>query len=210
MLQIKYENMNSRLLTVMIVGLSSCASIPRATVDMSMMLGQQINALEQGHIATINAYYKEKEQSAILFLDEVWYHRYLIDLFAESETTEFWNEVLVEELPQRIESLKVLTDLIQSDYMEERASLLTPLEDGREKLLGTVREHYAIAREMNDLITENVNSAHNIKEKYKRLFSKFTDTNKIEAQMNRYFLQADSILNVAQTALQKVDSKLKQ
>lgn len=202
--------MNSRLLTVMIVGLSSCASIPRATVDMSMMLGQQINALEQGHIATINAYYKEKEQSAILFLDEVWYHRYLIDLFAESETTEFWNEVLVEELPQRIESLKVLTDLIQSDYMEERASLLTPLEDGREKLLGTVREHYAIAREMNDLITENVNSAHNIKEKYKRLFSKFTDTNKIEAQMNRYFLQADSILNVAQTALQKVDSKLKQ
>ena len=191
--------MNSRLLTVMIVGLSSCASIPRATVDMSMMLGQQINALEQGHIATINAYYKEKEQSAILFLDEVWYHRYLTDLFAESETTEFWNEVL-----------KVLTDLIQSDYMEERASLLTPLEDGREKLLGTVREHYAIAREMNDLITENVNSAHNIKEKYKRLFSKFTDTNKIEAQMNRYFLQADSILNVAQTALQKVDSKLKQ
>ena len=89
-------------------------------------------------------------------------------------------------------------------------SLQTPLEDGREKLLGTVREHYAIAREMNDLITENVNSAHNIKEKYKRLFSKFTDTNKIEAQMNRYFLQADSILNVAQTALQKVDSKLKQ
>lgn len=203
--------MNRRLLlTVMIVGLSSCASIPRATVDMSMMLGQQINALEQGHIATINAYYKEKEQSAILFLDEVWYHRYLTDLFAESETIEFWNEVLVEELPRRIESLKVLTDLIQSDYMEERASLLTPLEDGKEKLLGTIREHYAVAREMNDLITENVNSVHNIEEKYKRLFSKFTDTDKIEAQMNRYFLQADSILNVARSALEKVDNKLKQ
>lgn len=32
-----------------------------------MMLGQQINALEQGYVATINAYYKEKERAAILF-----------------------------------------------------------------------------------------------------------------------------------------------
>ncbi|MCD7795506.1 MAG: hypothetical protein LUH46_11690 [Alistipes sp.] len=202
--------MNSRfLLTVILVGLSSCASIPRATVDMSMMLGQQIDALELGHIATINAYYKEKEQAAILFLDKVWYHRYLNDLFAGAETTEFWNEVLVEELPQRIESLKSLTELIQSDYMEKRTSLLIPLEKGKNELLEIVREHYAVAREMNELITENVSSAHNVEEKYKRLFSKFTDSDKIEQQMNRYLLQADSILNAAQTTLEKVDNKLK-
>lgn len=174
-----------------------------------MMLGQQIDALELGHIATINAYYKEKEQAAILFLDKVWYHRYLNDLFAGAETTEFWNEVLVEELPQRIESLKSLTELIQSDYMEKRTSLLIPLEKGKNELLEIVREHYAVAREMNELITENVSSAHNVEEKYKRLFSKFTDSDKIEQQMNRYLLQADSILNAAQTTLEKVDNKLK-
>lgn len=203
--------MNSRflLLTAILIGLSSCASIPRATVDMSMMLGQQVDALEQGHIATINAYYKEKEHAAILFLDGIWYPRYLNDLFAGTGTTEFWNEVLVEELPQRIESLKSLTDLIQSDYMEKRAALLTPLEKGKNELLGIVREHYAVAREMNDLITENVNSAHSVEEKYKRLFSKFTDSDKIEQQMNWYLQQADSILNATQTALEKVDNKLK-
>ena len=201
--------MNKLLLTVVIVGLSSCASIPQATVDMSMMLGQQIEALEQGHIATINAYYKGKEQSAILFLDEVWYNRYLTDLFAKPGTTEFWNEVLVEELPKRIESLKNLTDLIQKDYMEERALLLMPLEEGKKELLGIVREHYAIAREMNGLITENVNSAHKVGEKYKQLLSKFTDRDKIEQQMNKYLLQADSILNVARVSLEKIDNKLK-
>lgn len=81
--------------------------------------------------------------------------------------------------------------------------------EGKKELLGIIREHYVIAQEMNDLITENVNSAHKVGEKYKQLLSKFTDRDKIEQQMNKYLLQADSILNVARVSLEKIDNKLK-
>lgn len=39
----------------------SCASLPRATVDLSMLLEKQISALEQSHIKLINKYFEEKQ-----------------------------------------------------------------------------------------------------------------------------------------------------
>ena len=197
------------LLGVMMIGLSSCASIPHETVEMSVLLGRQIDALEQGHIVMIDAIYKEKEQVAVNWLKEQWYRNYLNDLFAMPGTIEFWNEAIAEEPAQRMESLKDLTDLIQEDYMKQRDSLLIPLRTEKEKLLGIIRSHYEIAREANDVITQNIDSANALEEKRKRLLSRFVDTDKIDTQINRYLQRADSILNTAQTALEKIDDKLK-
>lgn len=193
----------------MLIGLSSCASIPHATVEMSILLGQQIETLENGHIATVDAFYEEKERTVTKWLEEVWYCRYLENLFAQPETIEFWNEVIVEDLPQRIESLKKLTDLIQTDYMEQRDMLLNPLRTEREELLRIIRKHYEFARNMNEAITNNVSSAHAVQEKQKQLLSGIVDTDKIDSQIDRYLQKADSMLNTAQTALEKIDNKLK-
>lgn len=176
---------------------------------MSVLLGRQIDALEQGHIVMIDAIYKEKEQVAVKWLKEQWYRNYLNDLFAMPGTIEFWNEAIAEEPAQRMESLKDLTDLIQEDYMKQRDSLLIPLRTEKEKLLGIIRSHYEIAREANDVITQNIDSANALEEKRKRLLSRFVDTDKIDTQINRYLQRADSILNTAQTALEKIDDKLK-
>ena len=191
------------------IGLSSCASIPHATVEMSMMLGQQIKALEQGHVTMANALYKEKEQAAIQWLKKVWYPNYLNDLFSKSDTAEFWEEVMGEELPERMESLKKLTDLIQKDYIEQQDLLLNPLRAEKEELLGIIREHYAVAHEMNDAITENISSANAVQEKRKQLLSRFVDTDRIDAQIDLYLQRADSILNTTQTTLKKIDNQLK-
>lgn len=206
----KKMNRYSKLfLGLMIIGLSSCASIPKATVDMSTLLGRQIDALEQSHISTLNAYFDEKEQSAIAFLDEVWYRRYLTDLFAAEGTIEFWNEAITEELPQRIESLKSLTNLIQTDYMEQRELLLQPLRKARSELLSVIKDHYSVAKEMNYVITENVSSANQVQEKRKELLSKFMNTDKLEQRVDDYFQKADSILNSTQAALKKIETQLK-
>ena len=203
------NNIVKLLLGVIMIGLSSCASIPQATVEMSMMLGRQIEALEQGHVAMINAFYDEKEQTAIWWLKKVWYPDYLNGLFAMPGTAEFWDETMAEELPERMESLKKLTDLIQTDYMEQQDMLLNPLRKEREELLGIVRDHYAVAREMNSVITESVSSANAVQEKSRQLLSRFVDTDRIDAQIEGYLQRADSVLNTAQMALEKIDNNLK-
>lgn len=194
---------------MMIIGLSSCASIPKATVDMSTLLGQQIDALEHSHVVLVNAYYDEKEQSVLAFLDEVWYKDYLDDLFSRKGTIEFWNETITEELPQRIESLKNLTNLIQNDYMEQRKLLLHPLQTDRNELLAILKKHYSLAAEMNYVITENVSSANEVQEKRKQMLSKIIDTEKFEQQIDAYLRKADSILNSTQTAIRNIDTHLK-
>lgn len=193
---------------ILAICMSACASVPHATVELSTLLGKQIDVLEQSHVATINAYYTEKERTIIDFIDKTWYPQYLEKLFAESATIEYWNEVLSEELPQRIESLKEFTAMIQEDYSEEKEMLLTPLQDGKKELLAIVQEHYALAREMNNTITNNVNSAHTLQEKQKQLLSTVLDTDGIEQQVDLYFQKADSILNKAQTALTIIENKL--
>lgn len=196
------------IILISAIGLSACATIPHATVELSSLLGQQIDALEQSHISTINAYYAEKERAIIDFLNKVWYQRYLEELFANPATIEYWNEVLSEELPQRIESLKQLTELIQEDYSEEKEILLSPLQEGKKELLSIVQEYYALAREMNNTITNNVNSAHTLQEKQKRLLSTVVDADGIQQKVDLYFQKADSVLNKAQTALNTIENKL--
>ena len=68
---------------ILAIGMSACASIPHETVELSTLLGKQIDALEQSHVATINAYYAEKERTIIDFIDKTWYPQYLEKLFAE-------------------------------------------------------------------------------------------------------------------------------
>lgn len=196
-------------LMTMIIILSSCASIPKESAELSILLGRQIDALEQGHVATIRAYYKEKELAAIHHLDEVWYRRYLDDLFAQPGTIEFWNEVIKEEPAQRIESLKELTDLVQTDYREQREQLLNPLKEQENELLATIQNHYDLARKMNQAITEHVRSAHEVQEKRKQLIAHFADTDKIEKMTDQYLQKADSLLHKVQTTLGQVENKLK-
>lgn len=97
-----YNMLQKLILFISAIGMSACASIPHATVELSTLLGKQIDAIEQSHVATINAYYTEKEKTFIDFIDKTWYPQYLERLFAEPTTIEYWNEVLSEELPQRI------------------------------------------------------------------------------------------------------------
>lgn len=190
------------------IWLSACATIPQATVELSSLLGQQIDALEQSHISTIDAYYAEKERAIIDFLNKVWYQRYLEELFARQATIEYWNEVLSEELPQRIESLKQLTELIQEDYSEQKEILLSPLQEGKKELISIVQKHYDLAREMNNTITNNVNSAYALQEKQKQLLSTIIDTDEFQQQVDFYFQKADSLLTKAQTTLNTIENKL--
>lgn len=51
---------------ILAIGMSACASIPHETVELSTLLGKQIDALEQSHVATIKpTTQKKKEQLSI-------------------------------------------------------------------------------------------------------------------------------------------------
>lgn len=69
---------------ILAIGMSACASIPHETVELSTLLGKQIDALEAKSLLQQLTYYAEKERTIIDFIDKTWYPQYLEKLFAES------------------------------------------------------------------------------------------------------------------------------
>ncbi|MCH5335088.1 MAG: hypothetical protein J1D86_04700 [Alistipes sp.] len=188
------------LLCAATIVLSSCAAVPREAAELSSLLGRQIEVLEQSHTATVEAWYCEKENAAMLFLDNIWYRDYLDQLFARQETEAFWNEVIAEQPQQRVESLKALTSMIQSDYAAQRELLLAPLRNSRDQLLAHVRDHFALARDMNATLTDHIAGANAVQERRKRLLGRITDADEFESRLDSLLRKADSLLGRAHTA----------
>jgi hypothetical protein len=182
----------------------SCASLPRATVDLSMMLDKQITALEQSHIKLIDKYFEEKQYHALSFLDDEWYPKYLENFFNNKDAEEIWNEIIDNtDKKERISDLQMIVTIIQTEYMTMRNSLLLPLETTHRELLTVVKEEYNTARTMNNAVLNNISSMNEIQESRKKYLSKLVNVDSIGDTINVYFEKADKILNEAQKGLDK-------
>ncbi len=186
-------------LLFIIILLSSCASLPKATVEMSMLLEKQINILEENHLDMVTLYFDEKEKLAIEFLENEWYPMFL-DKFYEKETiTAFHEETLKLTDPlKRKENIEMLTTVIQENYMAERDSLITPIQKAKKEMTALVREEYNKARVMNAAITNNIASVNDIQEKRKELLSNIVDYESLENQLNERLAQLDDLLEQGQ------------
>lgn len=174
---------------------ASCATIPRATVDLSIMLDKQITVLEQSHVALIDVYFGEKEREIIDFLDNEWYPLYLDNFFNDSDVEEVWEEIINSpDKDKRITDLQMVVSVIQSEYSAQRESLLGPLEETRRELLKVVQNEYQKARTMNDAVLNNVASANEVQEVRNAYLAKSVDVSFIESTIGTYFDKANSIL----------------
>jgi hypothetical protein len=180
----------------------SCASLPRATVDLSMLLEKQISALEQSHIKLINKYFEEKQYHILSFLDNEWYPKYLENFFNDGDAEDIWNEIINNsDKKERISDLQMVVSIIQTEYMAMRDSLLFPLETTRIELLSAVQEEYNTARTMNNTVLNNIASVNEIQEARKEYLSKLVNVDLVDNTIDTYFEKADKILSDAQKGL---------
>jgi len=201
------------LLGLVALSFVSCASLPRATIDMSMLLDKQISALEQSHIKLIDKYFEQKQYYALSFLDEEWYPKYLENFFGNKDAEEIWDEIINNaDKKERISDLQMIVAIIQTEYMTMRDSLLLPLEETHRELRTVVKEEYNTARTMNNAVLNNISSVNEIQEARKEYLSKLVNVDSIENTINIYFEEADKILNEVQKGLDKygkTESKIK-
>jgi len=193
--------------------LSSCASLPKATVDMSVMLDRQIQVLEKNHIQIIDKYFEEQRYQALNLLDNEWYPNYLDRFFNDPEAEAIWNEIINNtNNKERISDLQEVVSIIQAEYMKMRDSLLLPLEENRREALAAVQEEYDVAQTMNNAILNNVASVNDIQEVRREYLSKIVDIGSIENKISTYLDRADKILDDAQRGIDAVndaDPKIK-
>lgn len=175
--------------------LTSCATIPRASVEMSIQIEQQLYALKQANESVINAVFDAKEQNMTVYIDNTLFPEYLDGLFKNPSIQNVWDEMVANNnYEERLEVIVWLNKNIQKQYKETKDSLLLPIREERLRVLKSFNDEFNTTIQMNSTVTRNIASANTIQEAYEVLASKVIDTNRL-----------DSIIT---SSLQNIDNKL--
>lgn len=175
--------------------LTSCATIPRASVEMSIQIEQQLYALKQANESVINAVFDAKEHNMTVYIDNTLFPEYLDGLFKNPSIQNAWDAMVANNnYEERLEVIVWLNKNIQKQYKETKDSLLLPIREERLRVLKSFNDEFNTTIQMNSTVTRNIASANTIQEAYEVLASKIIDTNRL-----------DSIVT---SSLQNIDSKL--
>lgn len=182
--------------------LTGCASIPKASVDMSILLEQRLYDLRQANQSLINSVFDVKEQNVIAYIDNKLFLEYLDRLFKDSSIQNTWDEMVAsKDYKERLRVIVWLNKNIQKKYKEIKDSLLAPLVEERKHVLKSFNDEFDAVIRMNSAITRNIASVNAIQDSYKNLASKFIDVNKLDSMVFDSLKAVDDKLNSIQKGL---------
>lgn len=149
------------------VGMASCVSIPKESVDLSARLDRQMMALQDANAILINQVYDEKEARMIDYLDNVWFPAYLESLFAMELTQALWEAAVNStDSSDRVEIMSVITKEAIKRYKEEKDYAVAPIVAERDSMLALYATEFAKARLMNDACSRLLESQYDVKSAY--------------------------------------------
>ncbi|MDR2084889.1 MAG: hypothetical protein LBP67_07835 [Bacteroidales bacterium] len=179
----------------------SCATLPKATVEMSILLEKQITALESNHIMIVNKYFEDKKQYAEEIIEKEWYPAFLDEFFKNEVVKEVWEEAVESnDAETRMEALKEIIQVIHEKRTEIMDSMIQPLEKTRIECISAIQSEYEKAKQMNRTITENISSVNEAQEMRNNLLP--TEVKNVENIMFQYMEKADTILDKVQTTIE--------
>lgn len=190
------------LIVAAIILLAGCATIPRASVDMSIQLEQQLYALKQANESVINSVFEAKEQNMIAHIDNKIFPAYLDGLFKDPSIQNIWDEMVANNNDEeRLEVIVWLNKNVQKKYKETKDSLLLPIKEERARVLKSFNDEFNVAIRMNNTVTRNIASANAIQESYKNLASKLIDVNRLDSVVLNSLQVIDGKLNSMQKGI---------
>lgn len=181
---------------------TGCATIPRASVDISIQLEQQLYALKQANESVINSVFDAKEQDLINYIDNKLFPKYLDELFEDPSIQKIWDEMVASKnYEKRLKVIVQFNKNIQKQYKEIQDSLLVPIREEKKHVLKSFNDEFNIAIRMNNTITRNIASANTIKESYQNLASKLIDVNRLDSTVLNSLQVLDNKLNSVQEGI---------
>jgi hypothetical protein len=121
------------------IGLTSCASVPEETVQLSEAVGKDIQQLYTGYRATVRLSFEQMRQNGLAIIDKLWTPKYLEVLISEG----------VLDVCAEIEKTAEKTDCIEywaqgaiNDIDEKRKGFLQDIDVKEAELLATIDEAF--------------------------------------------------------------------
>lgn len=183
---------------------ASCATIPKASVNMSVRLEQQLYALKQANQQLVNAVYDAKEQDMVSHVDNVLFPQYLDGLFENQYVMSIWDDIVAtNDMTGRMEAIRWLNEKAQAEYKMIKDSLTAPIKEEKKLALKVFEDEYNMAIRMNSAILRNIASFNDVQEAYNEYANKILNTNKLDSILFRSLYKIDTQMDKLQQGVDK-------
>ena len=194
------------LFSCLLIFVSSCASIPKETAEMSILLEHQISILKQANNNFITTLYKEKEDNFVKYLDNVWYPQHIQATFSDSIIIKAWNEAVeTDSLQDRMRLIQSITMLCQNEYKQRKDAGLKSIHTVRDSIIGTFNQQYDLSLRMNSIILKNTKSASDLQDNYRSFIDKILPIEKLDSITSSSLNKIDTKLNKIKNGILEIE-----
>lgn len=151
-----------RLIAVPVLGLAlvlvgGCATVPRESVQLSYVIGQDLLTLQQSHDLLISRYFEALRADVNNAIDQVFVPAYIGD-FVES------GKLMEHAAANRADLVELWARIAVRTIDEERQKRLQPLDEAERGLRSAVDDAFARALRANAAVTAHLNSIREVSE----------------------------------------------
>ena len=134
-----------------ILSMSACASVPKETVTLSRMVGQDIAQLQSGYRETIRFSFDQMRQAGLSVIDNVWTPVYLKSFVTGGQLVEAAKA-------EQIERIEYWAHTAIKAIDDQRKKFLDPLQEREDALVAEVDAAFDRVISANAAVTANLNS----------------------------------------------------
>lgn len=184
------NNIFKLFLSVTLLGLSGCSSLPQQAPELSAEIGLQIMETKASHLALLNQFIIQKRSSVDDFITKVWIPEFAKNVFKKPSVSKEWDRVVESNnKTQRLIFITGLGTLLQKKINAKRIELMHPVDELEHHLVSHLYNHYDDMLTANSTLTLFLNSSLSIKERQNKTLQKLHINN-----INEKMLIADDIV----------------
>ena len=150
------------LTAYILVSVVGCASVPRETVTLSMMVGQDIEQLQTGYRETIRFSFDQMRQAGLSVIDNVWTPAYLKSFVAQGKLVDAAKA-------EQYERIEYWARLAIKAIDDKRQDFLDPLQQREDALVAEVDAAFGRVVNANAAVTANLNSVLKVQDMHDQL-----------------------------------------
>jgi|SRR3990172_3975200 len=144
-----------------ITALFSCASVPKEAVELSYIVGEDIEAVHLSYRALISQHFQNLRTQANQFLDQQWTPIFLKEFIENGELKEYCQD---RDPVKAFDGVSLWVESAIAEIGKMRKGLLDPIDRDEKMLIASVDEAFARLVRANAIITAHLNSLRKVQE----------------------------------------------
>ena len=154
-------SVNGLALLVSMLGLSSCASVPQEVVELSYVIGTDVEALQDSYRTLVRTHFDGLRKQADTFIDTRWKQTYLKIFIVDGGLV----AVATDDDPDEVlRGVGLWTRIAIEEIDSKRHELIDPIDRIEEELIIDIDRAFGQVIRANAVVTAHLNSLREVKE----------------------------------------------